>query len=195
MRGIIYSNPALYNLMMRLIYGGEFIKRYEAVAGEIGQGWSVLDLCCGDCFIKKFLDPSVEYEGRDFNEVFLKNAERHGIKASFADLKKGLNEHRKFDCVIMMGSFHQFMPAHEELLNSMKRASVKKVIISEPVKNIVSSNNGFISWAAKLLSNPGGEETGNIKRFSKEEMADIFKKNNVSRTIDLGKDFIGVFDL
>jgi hypothetical protein len=194
MRGIIYWNDMLYRSAIRLIYGTDFRRRYELVAANIKKGWTVLDLCCGDCHIAKFLDASVKYEGADFNGTFVAGAGKRGIKASLCDLRKGLDTARKFDCVMMMGSLHQFSPREDTMLSSMKKAATGRVIVSEPCKNIVSSGNALISLAAKVISNPGGS-ISRIRRFTRDEILDIFKRHGATRVLDAGKDLIGIFDL
>ncbi|MFC1577293.1 class I SAM-dependent methyltransferase [Candidatus Omnitrophota bacterium] len=195
MRGLIYRNTAVYRAAMRAIYGGDFIRRYELVASNIAPGESVLDLCCGDCYITRFLDDSCRYEGRDFNEIFIRQAKSKGISAAFCDIKKGFAQKEKFDCVIMMGSLHQFIPDEDGVLRQMKAAARRKVLISEPGRNIVASDNRLVSLAAKVISNPGGESVSAIKRFTGKEIAAFFERNGAKRIIDAGKDMIGVFEV
>jgi len=195
MRGLIYQNPFLYNIAVRLVYGKNFEKHYRFVADNIKGNWSVLDLCCGDCHLKSFLNKTVKYEGRDFNDVFIRHAGTKGINVSYCDLRKPLQEQKKVDCVIMMGSLHQFMPEEDRVINDMKRIASKRVIINEPVKNVVSSENKWVSVLAKIISNPDNEKISNIKRFSRDDVVGIFKRHGVTRIIDGGKDLIGIFDL
>lgn len=195
MKGLIYHNALLYQLMMRVIYGKDFVRRYVLVADCIDKDWSVLDLCCGDCYIKSFLPKSVHYEGRDFNETFVRGGRAKGITVEYCDMKRGIDARKKYDCVIMMGSLHQFIPNENKVLSDMKGIAKKRVIISEPVKNIVTSKNRIVSMLARVLSNPGDEEMAAIKRLSLDEVKGIYELNGATRTIDAGKDFIGVFDL
>jgi hypothetical protein len=195
MKGLIYHSSILYRLMMQCIYGRDFVRRYSLVADNIDKHWSVLDLCCGDCYITKFLDKDVRYEGRDFNDTFVRNAKAKGLAVEQCDLKKNVDEVKRFDCVIMMGSLHQFIPNEDAMVAAMKRIATKRVIISEPVKNIVVSHNRLVSFIARLLSNPGDETITSIKRLSLEEVTDIYKRNGASRMIDAGKDLIGVIDI
>ncbi len=195
MKGIIYQSSILYRLMMQFIYGKDFIGRYKSVAQNIDKGWSVLDLCCGDCYITRFLDKSISYEGMDFNDTFVRNAKAKGLVVEQCDLKKDFNPRRKFDCVIMMGSLHQFIPNEDKIVETMKGIATKRVIISEPVKNIVTSNNKIISFLARLISNPGDETVESIKRLTLKDVKDIYERHGVTRTIDAGKDFIGIFEL
>jgi len=195
MRGIIYQNPLLYHTAMHIIYGPHFKKRYELVAANIEKDWTVLDLCCGDCYITNFLDKSVKYEGRDFNNIFLEKARENGLKVSFCDLRKGLDELGHFDCVLMMGSLHQFIPREDIILNEMKNIALKRIIISEPCRNIVSSKNALVSFAAKVISNPGNESTAEIKRFNRNDLLALFNQHHVNSIIDVGKDLIGIFNI
>lgn len=195
MRGIIYRDRRLYRLAMRMLYGKDFIRRYELIAANVDTRWSVLDLCCGDCYIAQFFDASVKYAGVDFNKMFVRNAQKRGFDVSFCDLKKGLPIERVFDCVIMMGSLHQFSPRESAIIDVMKKTASRRIIVSEPCKNVVSSKNAVLSFVAKILSNPGDDGLEAIKRFTRKEIVDIFTRHNVSRIIDAGKDLIGVFDL
>lgn len=195
MRGLIYWNTFLYRSAMEAIYGSDFIRRYELIASEIKQGWSVLDLCCGDCYITRFLGRTIRYEGRDFNKTFIREAKKKGINVSFCDVKKNLEEKERFDCVIMMGGLHQFIPDEDDILRRMKRIAKRRVVICEPCKNIVSSKNMFVSFLAKVVSNPGVGHISDIKRFTYSEIIDFFKRNGAKNIIDAGKDLIGVFEV
>ena len=195
MKGLIYLNPFLYNLAVRVSYGGDFRTQYELVAGNIENGWSVLDLCCGDCYLKKFLNETIKYEARDFNRTFIRHAKAKGINASYCDLKGGLREKKKFDCVIMMASLYQFIPEEDGIINSMKKTALKRVIINEPIRNAVSSPNRFVSTLAKVVSNPGGQKMAEMKRFSADSLTALFERHGVTRLIDTKKTLIGIFDL
>lgn len=195
MKGLIYYSPTLYRLMMRVIYGNDFVRRYQLVADNIDKNWSVLDLCCGDCYVARFLGKGTDYVGMDFNDTFVNSARAKGLKAEQCDLKKGFDPKRKFDCVIMMGSLHQFIPNEDKIIEAMKRIATKRVIISEPVKNIVVSHNRLVALIARILSNPGDETVASIKRLSLEEVKDIYKRSGVSKVVNAGKDLIGVIDI
>lgn len=195
MRGMIYWNTSLYHIAMKGIYGKGFETRYKVVAENVVKGWRVLDLCCGDCYIVNFLDGSVRYEGRDFNNLFLNAMRRKGLKVSYSDLKNDFNENTKFDCVMMMGSLHQFIPDEDSILRKMKAIASKRIIISEPCKNIISTRNPIVSFLAKIISKPDDERISSIKRFDYDGIIAIFKRHGATRIINAGKDVIGVFDL
>ena len=68
MKSIIYRNPLIYKIVIKLIYGKGYTKRYKLIAEEVGDA-NVLDLCCGDCELAKYVK---NYRGADFNLVFIK---------------------------------------------------------------------------------------------------------------------------
>ena len=79
----------------------------------------------------------------------------------------------------MQGSLYQFIPNHKDIIQKMLDSARYKVIISEPIINLVNSKNKIISTLAKHSANPG---TGNKKiRFTKESLnVDLhrhFKRN------------------
>jgi len=194
-RGIIYQNALLYQIAARAMYGRNFRKRYETVAKYIQPGWRVLDICCGDCYLKKILPGTVQYEGRDFNDVFIRYAKKRNINAEYCDIKAGLHEEKKFDCVVMMSSLYHFIPEEDRVMDDMKRAASKRVIISEPIKSLAMEKNAFVSMAAKIISASGGQKLSEMKRFTYEDLKKTFKHHGVNITIEEGKDLIGIFDI
>ena len=49
--GFAYANVPIYRLVMRLLYGREYHRKYQAVADLIPSSSSVVDLCAGDCLL------------------------------------------------------------------------------------------------------------------------------------------------
>ena len=81
MTSIIYRNTLLYNVAVRAIYGKGFYDRYEQIAALIPKHSSVVEVCCGDCYLyKNYLShKNIEYTGLDFNPVFISKARAMGI--------------------------------------------------------------------------------------------------------------------
>jgi len=66
---------------------------------------------------------------------------------------------------------YQFIPNHKYLVDKLLNSANKKVIISEPIINLTSSKNIFISTIAKYSANPS---TGNkIFRFTKKTLTNF----------------------
>ncbi|MFH1240046.1 MAG: class I SAM-dependent methyltransferase [Candidatus Diapherotrites archaeon] len=189
MISLIYWHPVVYRTTMNVLFAlsnYNLKEEYKKIAEEVGS-LSVLDLCCGDCYFKKFI-PNNTYTGIDFNKTFIKWASKKGINAENRDvLKENLPS---ADCVVMLASLYHFLPTSQEaILQKMIDSAKKKVIISEPVENISSGQAGLFG---KFLSNPGGEYTG--QRFSREQLISLYKKFNASKIMDMGRTMIGVFE-
>ena len=53
----------------------------------------------------------------------------------------------------MQGSLYQFFPDHKKMVDKMLKSAKQKVIISEPVINLVDSSYGLISYLSKHTAN------------------------------------------
>lgn len=188
MRSLIYWNPALYNLMMRAIYGRDFQKRYKMILNEIGS-MSVLDVCCGDCFLANYIDKS-RYCGIDINPAFVDHGKKKGINVFLLDAAR--DDWPAAECVVIQASLYQFIPDHEKILNKAFQAAQKKVIISEPMYNLADSKNPLVAWIARRSTNPGAASSK--ERFDGDSLKMLYQKYNAVKIIDAGRELIGVFD-
>jgi len=184
----IYWHPFIYRFTMNGLFAisnYNLKDEYTKIADEVGT-LSVVDLCCGDCYFKKFI-PNNTYIGIDFNKTFIKWAHKKGINAEQKDV---LTENLpSADCVLMLASLYHFLPKNQDaILQKMISSAKKKVIISEPVHNLHSSSKSV----ANFFSNPGGAYTG--QRFSANQLISLYKKFNASKIIDMGRTMIGVFE-
>jgi len=159
---------------MRFLYGANYEARLKSIANEIPRGSKVLDVCCGDCAIfKSELKGRNEYLGIDSNPYFISGAIEKSVNVTGLDVSR--EDLPKSEIVIMLSSLYQFIPYHKEIVDKMLRSAEKRVIISEPVRNLASSKNPFISFIARYSVNPG---SGNKKhRFNERTLIHFFKKN------------------
>ncbi len=151
----IYWTSRGYDLTMKLLYGGEYEETYAAVARQIPDGASVVDVCCGTARLGRdyFRDRSIDYLGLDFNGHFVRSARRHGLQARFFD---ALSEPiPPADYVIMCSSLYHFRACEDEVLDKMKAAARCAVILSEPVHNLTASRVPLVGRLARRLSKPG----------------------------------------
>ena len=146
--GFVYRNPLAYRLLMRLLYGRSYSRHYAALVREIGQ-MEVLELCCGDCQIVEYLEGNT-YRGLDINPVFVASARKKGLDVTLSDIRDG--EIPVAECILIHNSLYQFYPGHEALINKALTSASKKVIISEPVINLASSQNRLIAFLANNLT-------------------------------------------
>lgn len=175
---------------MRLLYGGAFGRRYQTVAGLIDAPGTVLDLCCGDCLLSRYLPPGSTYVGLDANPRFVENARRKGIDARLEDAQNAVWPDADF--VVMMGSLYQFIPDHAQLMEKMFRTARRRVVLCESVRHIATSPNPLIAFLGHHLSHPFGGQSP--RRLGREEMSSLFKRYDAARVLDLDRDLIGVFD-
>lgn len=190
--GFIYWHPMIYHNIMHILYGDGFYSRYEAILDMLPEGANVIDVCCGDCYIAKFLArKNINYIGMDLNPRFIEHALRRGIKARLFNIKDSIVPRSEY--IIMQGSLYQFMPSHRLIIDKLISAADKAVIISEPITNVASCKNSMTTYLAMLATRVNGNNF--FSRFTKDELLDLFKEYNVSliREIKGGKDLIGLF--
>jgi len=190
MKSITYWNRFFYQLVIKLLYQKNYHLRYSKIAELIEDNSTLVDLCCGDCQLAQYLKPNQDYTGIDINQNLSKGLKK--IKVLNIDITQSWNDATYYDYVIMMGSLHQFIPHHDQIINKMKKHARKKVIISEPFKNLASSQNKIIRFFANLFTNPGVETS--YKRFDIEQLNGIAEKHNAQKTYQVSRDFIFVID-
>lgn len=190
--GFVYWHPMIYQFGMRLLYGKNFLSRYETISDLLPENVSVVDLCCGDCYMEKILRKKrIDYLGVDLNPAFIKHALKRGIKAQLIDIEQG--EIPKGDYIIMQVSLYQFMPNHRALIDKMFASANKGVIISEPTRHVSSAKNPLVSLLGILATRVNSKDFPN--RLTKIELLDLFNEYKVSsvKEINGGRDLIGLF--
>ena len=190
--GFTYWHPVIYRSIMHILYGSGFYSRYEAILDLLPEGADVIDVCCGDCYIDRFLaKKNINYLGLDLNSRFIEHALKKGIKARLFNIENSTVPRAEY--IIMQGSLYQFMPRYRLIIDKLIFAADKAVIISEPITNVASCKNSMTAYLAMLATRVNGNNFFN--RFTKEGLLDLFREYNVSlvREIKGGKDLIGLF--
>lgn len=154
--GLAYRNVRIYRVVMRVLYGAEYHRKYQAVADLIPSGATVVDLCAGDCRLaEKLLGCGTRYIGLDVNRDFVNWAQRFSIDARLFDLRR--EEIPVADVICIQSSLYQFMPDEEALVRRMIQSARQLVIISEPVVNVASSTSSFLARLAVQATAVNGE--------------------------------------
>jgi SAM-dependent methyltransferase len=173
----IYRNAAIYEATMRVLYGRGYEDRFQALADLIPEGSSALDLCCGPgtLFRRYLKQKGVRYIGLDVNAGFIDR-----VSASGADgLLWNLEETRplpRAEYVIMQASLYHFLPDARSVVERMMRAAQKRVLIAEPIRNIVSSEVPLLAALARKLSNPGtGDQPRRFDEARLDALLEPFK--------------------
>lgn len=187
---VLYRFPAAYEFCMRLGYGRGFRERYSAVDALIPDGAEVLDICAGDCYIyRHYLKKrTVRYSALDESAHFEGLARREGIDFRRMNIEMPVSFPQS-DYVLMMASLYQFYPHHLDLLTALTAAAKRKLIITEPVRNLSASPNPLLKAAGRILTHP------HAHRFSENDMVEIFEEFGFRwNRIANGREILGVLD-
>src|SRR5262249_54987369 len=86
----IYRSAAIYEALMRILYGRWYDERFKPIADLIREGFSVLDVCCGPgTLFHRYLKPKgVQYIGLDINRHFIHQLCARGATGMFWNLKE-----------------------------------------------------------------------------------------------------------
>jgi SAM-dependent methyltransferase len=161
---------------MRALYGKHFRARYLAIADEIPEGSRVVDVCAGDCYLYlRFLrQKSVEYLGLDLSPRLVEWARRRGVNARVFNLWE--DDVPTAEIVVMQASLYQFAPHAEAVLRKLLAAAQKTVIVSDPVRNLSSSDNPLIAGVSRWLTVPtAGGSSCSGQRFDAESLSELFR--------------------
>ena len=175
MTSIIYRNARVYALMMRLLYRGALAERNRALAERIEDGTRVVDLCCGPplLFTSQLARKRVRYLGIDVNPVSLAAVQKSGAEAMSLDLRDAPRLPQG-DYVIMQASLYHFLPDPAPIVERMLEAAGRRVIVSEPVRNISQSTLPGVAALAALATNAGHGAEPN--RFDEAALDRFFER-------------------
>ena len=180
------------------LYGRHYSSRYKTIAELIPAGSEVLDMCCGPAVLyhRYLRHKSVRYIGLDINPGFVNGLKCRGIDGRLFDLR---NEGPipKAEYVVMQASLYHFLPNPIPIINRMTAAARKRVIISEPIRNLTHSTSPLIASIAKRFTNPGSGDQA--RRFTEESLDEVFTRFSgyrlESRRIDGGREKVYMIDL
>lgn len=187
MRSPIYWHPLIYRIVMKFLYGTNDLLIYKEIAQE-AKFLDVLDVCCGDCKLRKYV-PLQKYAGIDISPGFVRSAKKKGLAVEQGDVRHIMIP--KKECIVMKSSLYQFYPEHEFMLNKLLMSAEKKLIVSEPYKNLSSSRNWFVRKISQIATNPGTEYAG--VRFDEETLTTLFKRCGALTIKKAEREIIGIF--
>jgi SAM-dependent methyltransferase len=170
---LIYRSAAGYELLMRALYGRHYADRMRAVAAQVPDGASVLELCCGPgtLYLRHLRARTSGYIGIDVNPRFVAQLKARGVDARRVDLAVGEEPLPSADVVILQASLYHFLPRADRIVDRMLTAARDRVIVSEPVRNLASSDVGVIARLGRRAADPG--VGGHVHRFTGETLEDL----------------------
>jgi hypothetical protein len=176
---LIYAHPALYRVVMQLLYGRGYVARYQAISALVPDGADVFEACAGDARLyERYLRPrGIRYRAGEFNERFVAHARARGIAMDRFDLR--VDEVPRADVVILHASLYQFMPQHRQIVEKLLASARQKLIVSEPIVNLSTSRWALIRWIAKRSADPGSGDKP--QRFNEASLDEFFQRNFAER--------------
>lgn len=182
---------------MRVLYGRHFRARYEAVAREIPNGASVVDVCAGDCYLyRKYLKrKGVAYIALDISKPFVVTARRRGIDAREFNMK--IEALPTADVVVMQASLYYFLPDTARALEKLIAAARQRVIVAEPVRNLSDSTNPLLAAISRRSTRAASDDKDVAgDRFNEASLTELFRANpHLERMFPIpgGREMVGIF--
>jgi SAM-dependent methyltransferase len=184
---LIYRHPRLYRGVLRLLYGRALAERETLVAGLVPAGSHVIDVACGDGGIRHRLS-GMSYVGVDASPIFVKALERAGVEARQLDVTKA--DPPAGDVVLLLGSLYQFLPDVDPVLNRLRRAARRFVVVAEPFKNLAQSKNRVVAAIAKRATDPGVDSS--TRRFDEPSLRALFARCAATSIVATTRELIAV---
>jgi SAM-dependent methyltransferase len=158
---------------MRLLYGRHYAARQRAIADLIPAGSSVLELCCGPgtLYRRHLARKRVDYLGLDINDGFLRRVRRSGADAREWDVRSA-DPLPPADFVVMQASLYHFMDDPRPLIERMRAAARRQLILAEPVHN-VARQPGPVGAVVARLTDPGTGPQPN--RYDESSLDRVFE--------------------
>lgn len=192
MRSPIYWHPTLYRLTLRALYGKALDDRFRTVLElirEVGEA-TLLDVCCGDGAIARHLPANVRYIPADGNATFVESLRERGYPAVWLDVRDDALP--KADIVLMMGSLYHFAPYEARIVEKLRAAAGRRLIIVEPHVNW-SAKGGVLGRFAQWMSDPGIARS-NLGRLGERELQALSDATHPTRVLELEREWILVYD-
>ena len=179
----LYRFPALYRLLMRIGYGGDYGARHALIADRIGEPDDVLELCCGDLGLYRHLARRGlvrSYVGLEQSPAMLRRARRRGADVRAFDVRAG-GTLPAAGTVIMQASLYQFHDLADGLLPRLWAAARRRLVLAEPVRNLAGSRSGLARRAALCLTRTVDGRT-HPSRYTEEALLALYARCGVPVT-------------
>jgi SAM-dependent methyltransferase len=173
---IIYRSSRGYELLMRALYGRHYEDRMRIVAEQVPVGASVLELCCGPgtMYARYLRERAGSYIGLDVNAGFVERLRRQGVDARLVDLAGSEEPLPNAAVAIIQASLYHFLPDAGRIIDRMIAAAGERVIVSEPIRNLASSETPVIGVLGRRAADPG--VGGHEQRFNEATLDGLMER-------------------
>ncbi len=170
---IIYRSSRGYELLMRALYGRHYEDRMRIVAEQVPNRASVLELCCGPgtLYGRYLRHRASSYIGLDVNAGFVERLRRQGVDVRLVDLAGSDQPLPHADVALIQASLYHFLPDAGRIVDRMIAAAGERVIVSEPIRNLASSDTPVIGLLGRRAADPG--VGGHEQRFNEATLDEL----------------------
>jgi SAM-dependent methyltransferase len=172
---VIYRSATGYELLMRALYGRHYEDRMQAVADQVPDGATVVELCCGPgtLYTRHLRDRVSVYIGLDVNQTFVSRLRGQGVDARMMDLADPGLPLPGADVAIIQASLYHFLPDAGSLVDRMLAAAQERVVVAEPIRNLSSSRLPGIGLLGRRAADPG--VGGHEQRFTEASLDQLME--------------------
>jgi SAM-dependent methyltransferase len=173
---LIYRTAGGYELLMRALYGRHYAARMSAVAEQVPSGSTVIELCCGPgtLYLRHLRERTSGYIGFDVNDGFVTRLRQRGVDARRLDLIDDDAALPSADVAVIQASLYHFLPDPAQIIGKMLAAARDRVIISEPIRNLASSENPIVGLLGRRAADPG--VGGHAHRFTEATLDELMQR-------------------
>lgn len=191
--GAVYWRGWVYDLFLWVVYRARPMARFRAVAEEIPDGASVLDLCAGTgMFARALAGRGIQYTAIDINPRFVSELARTGLNVRCGDVtREPFGTH---DVVTMNSSLYHFGPTPDALVRKMVDASRHKAVILEPVHNLADARLPLLARVARASATVDGVSPE--FHFTRDTFVDAMRRIDPRVSVQPeggGRDMLAVF--
>jgi SAM-dependent methyltransferase len=172
---VIYRSATGYELLMRALYGRHYDDRMQAVADQVPDGATVVELCCGPgtLYTRHLRERASGYIGLDVNQAFVSKLRGQGVDARVIDLADPAVPLPGADVAIIQASLYHFLPDAGSLVDRMLAAAQERVVVAEPIRNLSSSRLPGIGLLGRRAADPG--VGGHEQRFTEGSLDQLMQ--------------------
>lgn len=170
MKGPLYWNPLLYDLLIRWVYRRRISMlrgQWKAICAWIPKDEQVLEIAAGSgrFYFEALSKITQNYSAIDMNPSFVRNLQQKGVSAVVGDIRS--HPVPVSDTIIMISALYHFRCEEESFLGKLLSSARNRLILVEPVSTKLTAH----AWKDRLKARLIDMGEGPIfDRYSKEEL-------------------------
>ena len=111
---------------------------------------------------------------------------RRGLEAHLLDVSK--TPPPTGDVVLLLGALYQFLPDADPVVERLRRAARKHVVLAEPYRNLAQSKNPLVAAIARRATDPGVDSS--TTRFDEASLRALLARHGAVEVVDTGRELV-----